>query len=263
MRWATPVWFLPHGASGALTLLLGTWSTARALFGFPPCDSLALYVLCASVNAASGAFLAPRGSHTGAWFRRCAALQVCFLYTLSRIPTPLSLTLLDVAVTSILAYLLWVMACQALFQLRGSLRASVLGGVGALGMTFAYPLQFALGGQAWWDECVVTRYPDQAEAMVRFIYVPLTTSFAWMLFAVTLWRRGKLASLAGVFGTSVAAVLLLTVLSQEVHLPEPRSTQKLWVACDPQASVLEPWLDVTPLARRTMSLLLRRPTRDP
>ena len=67
--------------------------------------------------------------------------------------------------------------------------------------------------------------------MVAYIYVPATWAFGVMLFGATLWSRRLIGdvSLGGGFAGVVMATLASTVLMQEVHYPEPSSTQKLWL----------------------------------
>ena len=95
-----------------------------------------------------------------------------------------------------------------------------------------------------------------AFARTGYIYVPATWAFALMLFGATLWNR-KLASdiaLGGGFAGVTLATLCSTVLMQEVHYPEPASTQKLWLPCPaPPADTWSAWavdhLDTSALAK--------------
>ena len=106
-------------------------------------------------------------------------------------------------------------------------------------------------------------YPRQGAAMVAYIYVPATWAFSLMLFGATLWNRKLIGDLGlgGGFAAMVSAVLLSTVLLQEVHYPEPASTQKLYLPCPPPEDPAgwSAWavthLDTSALARSALRLL--------
>ena len=70
----------------------------------------------------------------------------------------------------------------------GWLALPVWAGGFALALLAGYPVQLALGGDAWW-ECVTAAYPRQAEGMVAYIYVPAPWAFAAILFGATLLIR--------------------------------------------------------------------------
>ena len=154
-------------------------------------------------------------------------------------------------------------AAIALLFLPALVAIPVSFGCAALALLAGYPLQLAVCGQEWLD-CVHTQYPLQGAAMVAYIYVPATWAFALMLFGATLWSRKIIGDLGlgGGFAAVVGAVLVSTVLMQEVNHPEPASTQKLWLPCPrPPAGSWSAWvevnLDTSALARSALRWLRR------
>lgn len=144
---------------------------------------------------------------------------------------------------------------QVSFAMPAAIRIALLFGSAALSLLASYPLQLALLGSEWW-ECVRATYPVQDVAMVSYIYVPTTWAFALMLFGATLWNRKIIGELA--FGGGFAGLVLVsvasTVIMQEVHIPEPASTQKLWLPCPaPPPDSWSAWA----VAKLDMSFLAR------
>ena len=70
----------------------------------------------------------------------------------------------------------------------------------------------------------------------------------------------RVAILGGGFAGLVLTTVLATVIMQEVHYPEPASTQKLWLPCPAPApgtwsALVETRLDTSALARGSLRLL--------
>ena len=243
-----------HAWTGAATLGMGTVHTAASILWGETKKETSAYLLSTLANAWSGARAAAGGDAEA--FRACAAMQACFVYTTWRIgtksPPHRCVDAANLIATLLLSSRLVILAAG---DARRGVRAGVAAGLAALAPTLAYPAQFAVGGQEWWEKCVLPRFPRQAEAMVAYIYVPLTCAFAWLLFAATLFRRRRISTWSA--APCVLAVLAAAVVAQEVHLPEPASTQKLWISCDASSSSsAEQWMDVvTPLAKRIVAMM--------
>ena len=141
-----------------------------------------------------------------------------------------------------------------------ALKIPVLIGTLSFALTCSYPLQMAWFGSEWLD-CVSRQYPYQQAAFVLYIYIPFLWSIATIFFGMTLYTR-KILSVAGASNMILLLVLptlLLTVLSQEVHMSEV-STQKLILLCgnrEESASLEElgRLLDTSKLAQTVLAYL--------
>ena len=274
LHWAAPVRTFPHGLTGVASLGIGACLIAAALSGNLQAAShpaaLSAYVVAGVANALAGLVItgrAPRKYRPA--FRLCALFQCGLIYFVWRFSPafPLGGSLIAATIDTCMAVLLLVgiigFAVVALAFLPLFIAVAVVMGSAALALLAGYPLQLAYLGQEWF-ECVQMQYPLQGAAMVAYIYVPATWAFALMLFGATLWSRHIIGDigLGGGFAAVVAAVLVTTVLMQEVHFPEPASTQKLWLPCprppsDSWSAWVEVHLDTSALARTALSVIRR------
>ena len=271
LHWRTPRG-LPHGFSGVCTIVLGAYLIAGALRGdlssFQHGTLPALYALAATANAVSGAVIAQRApSQYRSIFLLCALFQCCLVYCTWRFSPrfPLGGTsaaaAADAAVALLAVLAIVSFAAFGLLRLPPAIGFAVAIGSFALALLAGYPLQLAILGESWWT-CVQRAYPLQGAAMVAYIYVPATWAFALMLFGATLWSRRLIGDIGLGLGFAglVCATLVTTVLSQEVHHPEPLSTQKLWLPCpSPAPGSWSAWaqehLDTSALAKTALRLL--------
>lgn len=249
LDWIAPTALLPHGISGGITMVLGLSITLSSLFGdYTLLNSAALHVYCLSAfaNAVSGILISGRSPSKTRLLFRCACIQqtglVWFAFRFrpeTNAAFPSILTALDILFTLCIlaANGVYVQQCATWIQkeMGPQVAASIIVGVFGINLMAGYPMQMALGGDAWLT-CVVQEYPRQREGFSGYIYVPTTWVFSSMLFGATLLNR-KIISKAqfGIgFGMCVAGILVLTVISQEIHIPFV-STQRLIILC-PQPS---------------------------
>ena len=271
LHWSVPSRCFPHGLSGLVSVATGAYLIAAALRGnlaaatSPP--ALGLYVVSSFVNAAAGLAIVGRAAqNVRGVFRSCAVFQLCLVYFVCRfspiLPDGSSLmAALDVAVSAMTVLGICSFTVAAVTILPLAIGVAVIIGSFALALLSGYPLQLAILGQGWF-ECVQAAYPEQGAAMVAYIYVPATWAFGVMLFGATLWSRKLIGDVAlgGGFAGVVMATLMSTVLMQEVHYPEPASTQKLWLPCPaPPVGSWSAWavvhLDTSALARTVLARL--------
>ncbi len=144
-------------------------------------------------------------------------------------------TQIDVAMTVGILCANVVFVHQSVTMVRKDMGNAVMIGVlcGVFGITLmvGYPIHMALGGDEWLA-CTVGVYPKQLEGFSGYVYVPTTWMFAAMLFGATLLNRKMITGkeFGVIFGIGVIGILVLTVLSQEVHIPFV-STQRLIIPC--------------------------------
>lgn len=278
LQWRSPISALPHGLTGMASMLSGGVLVSAALRGHFKLHAtwlLPFYVASTMVNATAGALIAGKApSATRGLFKAAGVFQAALAYYCLRFAGPLTavslpggaqvptvvLRSLDCAMPLLLVAGLGLFlrgACQQKEPLMG---AAVLVGVLALCLLAGYPLQLLLGGDEW-RQCVQAAYPLQATGFTAFVYVPATWCFGAVLFGATLLQRGIISTraLAGVFLLMIPAVVLLTVLVQEVHIPVV-STQKLWISCPPSpedslAARIEATLDFSRLANAVLDRL--------
>lgn len=263
LRWLNPT-LLPHGVHGLAFLLLGLYLNACTFSGSlavyePDQDSwffrgrfaLLLYLLTGSANALSGVVLAGR---SGGWvnqaFRDASIMQLSVFYFMGRFSEPQANPPVDVVMCSVFLYALLSMMLMS-FKQDAVTNVAVCCGCVGLSLLGVYPLQIAWGGDAWWA-CVQRDYPLQSEAMVAYIFVPTTWTFAVMLFGATLFRR-KIIS-PTMFGVTCIALIVgcvcLAVILQEAHAHEV-STQMLYIPCPdstPWQRELASCLNLSPVA---------------
>lgn len=274
LDWKAPSRALPHGVSGIASIIGGAGLIILpALLGnLDPVANrivpLALYALTGFANAVAGFAISRRAPQKYRFaFRVCSAFQCSLIYFVWRFsPTfPAGGTWMaaaaDLLVCMVLALGIVAFAGIALVRLPLLVGGPVTVGAAALMLLAGYPLQLALLGEDWW-RCVQGQYPQQGAAMVAYIYVPASWAFGLMLFGATLWSRKIVGDLGlgGGFATGVLTVLVGTVLMQEVHFPEPASTQKLWLPCPaPPAGSWSAWvernLDTSAIARTALKKL--------
>jgi hypothetical protein len=111
--------------------------------------------------------------------------------------------------------------------------------------TFAlYPLQMGFWPNHWYSELL--KWPDQHAAMATFVYAPVCTSLALVMFCATLFER-RLIGPRAIVALAVSIPLLLagTVIGQDVYFGST-STQQLLLGV--AAS------DPTPLIRSIFSV---------
>ena len=270
---------LPHGLSGACALVVGGCLLGCALAGelgpfVGAAPALHAYVVAAGANAVAGYRMAGRAPLVfQRLFRFTAAFQACLVYFCWRF-SPAAAALVapsrGVAVAAADATFaagillgLSALLAETTRVYGGWLALPVWAGGFALALLAGYPVQLALGGDAWW-ECVTAAYPRQAEGMVAYIYVPATWAFAAILFGATLLIRKIVSPLifGGVFLGLVMSVLVGTVLAQEVHIPAV-STQRLFLPCPApaagsRAAALVDALDTSVLAQSVLAAARRR-----
>mgnify|MGYP007078102851 CR=1 FL=1 len=272
LHWAAPSRAFPHGLSGLLSVVSGAYLIAASLRGSLVAVSgpiLGLYVLSSMVNAAAGLAISGRAAKSyRSVFRSCSIFQLCLIYYCWRFSPSFPagapfVTVLDSVIGVLTVLGIASFTFTAVVQLPLAIGVAVIFGSFALALLSGYPLQLGFLGQEWL-ECVQATYPKQGPAMVAYIYVPATWAFAVMLFGATLWIRKLIGDLAlgGGFAGVVVVTLVSTVLMQEVHFPEPVSTQKLWLPCPaPPADSWSAWavvhLDTSALARSALALLKR------
>ena len=272
LHWTAPSRAFPHGLSGVLSVGIGAYLIFCALRGDLEAASrpepLLVYAVSSFANAGAGLAIVNRApQNVRHIFRSCAIFHISLVYCACRFSPafPFSRSshtaLIDGAASLLLVLGIASIAAGAVARLPAVISAAVVFGSFALMLLAGYPLQLAILGQEWW-ECVQADYEHQGAAMTAYIYVPATWAFAVMLFGATLWSRKVIGDLAlgGGFAGLVLATLSSTVLMQEVHFPEPASTQKLWLPCPPPPSgSWSEWavthLDTSALARSVLTLL--------
>ena len=276
LHWMDPSRYFSHGISGIATILLGACLIIFALMGELEAAThpvpLSLYVYAALANSLAGQRMTNRAPlKYRPIFRLCSTFQCCLVYFAFRFSQAFPFggtyvaAAVDALVCSLLVLGIGAIATFGLLRLPLLIGIPVACGCLALSLLAGYPLQLAVFGEGWWA-CVGRAYAVQGAAMVAYIYVPATWAFALMLFGATLWLRrliGDLALGCGFAGV-VMTTLLATVLLQEVHYPEPLSTQRLWLPCPrPQPGSWSAWvevhLDTSALARTALRALRVRP----
>jgi hypothetical protein len=274
LNWSIPSKPLPHGINGMISVFVGAYVIIASLAGYLGHISnpaiLGIYMYSSFANALSGlimANIAPVAFQN--LFRACAVFQMCLVYFVGRF-SPLfpdvtelgpALWILDCIFSiAIIAGIAWF-ATSAMTMVSPAIACGVLVGSFGLLLLSGYPLQLAIFGQEWWD-CVQSVYPEQSSAMVAYIYVSSTWAFALILFGATLWNRKIIGDTA--FGIGICGLVMATligmVLMQEVHYPEPLSTQKLWLPCpEPMKGTWSAWmvdnLDTSALARTILATI--------
>lgn len=246
MDWLLPTLFFPHGVSGAVALLLGLVLTLSSLVGdYTLLNSPTLHIYCGAifVNATSGILIANRAPvQARALFRFACLQQIGLIWFAFRFRPaaeyhfPCEARIDTITTVAILAANC-AFAHQSLTWVREEHGNAVAGGIvcGVFGITLmvGYPIHLAIGGDDWL-QCIVDTYPRQLEGFSGYVYVPTTWMFSAMLFGGTLLNRKVIGGgeFGAVFGGGVVGVLVLTVLSQEVHIPGV-STQRLIIPCPP------------------------------
>lgn len=243
MKWRTPTG-LPHGVYGAAFLALGLRLNAKTFSGdlaiYQPDNAawlfqgrltLLLYLVTGAMNAISGIALSRQA---GGWindaFRNASIMQLSVLYFMARFSEAHVNPPVDVVMCGVFLYGFAGMLAVS-FKQDPATNAGVLCGCVGLSLLGVYPLQIAYGGDAWW-QCVQEQFPLQSVAMVAYIFVPTTWTFAIMLFGATLFRR-KMITEALFGGTCMALVVgcvCLAVVLQEAHAHDV-STQMLYIPC--------------------------------
>jgi hypothetical protein len=246
LDWLAPFIFFPHGVSGAIALILGLAITLSSLFGnYYLLNSYALHVYSAAIftNAASGILITNRAPvQSRPAFRFACVQQIGLIWFAFRFRPIVDFHFpfeaqLDVLMTIGILMANAVFVQQSLTFVRRELGNAVTVGVlcGVFGITLmvGYPIHMAIGGDEWLS-CIVDTYPMQLEGFSGYVYVPTTWMFAAMLFGATLLNRKMITGteFGLIFGVGVIGILVLTVLSQEVHIPFV-STQRLMIPCPP------------------------------
>jgi hypothetical protein len=244
LDWLAPFIFFPHGVSGAIALVLGLAITLSSLFGsYYLLNTYALHIYSAAIfiNASSGLVITSRApAKSRPAFRFACVQQMGLIWFAFRFRPvvefhfPLE-TQIDVAMTVGILCANVVFVHQSVTMVRKDMGNAVMIGVlcGVFGITLmvGYPIHMALGGDEWLA-CTVGVYPKQLEGFSGYVYVPTTWMFAAMLFGATLLNRKMITGkeFGVIFGIGVIGILVLTVLSQEVHIPFV-STQRLIIPC--------------------------------
>ena len=265
LHWSTtPSPFLPHGSSGILLLLLGTYFMIQACYigpnhppfgytiqGPQPSICLGLFFGAAIVNAVSGLRLrnkAPLNVQLAfllggllqlsyVWFAirfSCHSFVSTTTTTTSTTTTTLTRILLksgDLLFASFASLFLVLTPILVLFQKQYLFVIPIQISTFALSLTFCYPLQFVIYGEPWLD-CVLSEYPYQIPGLVNYIYIPTIFSVSLIFFGFTLLLRHQISprTFAIFFLGLNLGVLGMTVLTQEIHITEV-STQKLILPC--------------------------------
>jgi len=284
LNWSSPLSLFPHGWSGSIVVLLGSFFLCQALFigpnvpygyditGPQPRLLFNLFVGACFFNGCAGLLLtkkAPRavrfpfylGGATQislSWFAFRFALESSRHYTvLGR--------LLDQGFGILLAVvnLLFIISTILPDENRTPivLKLPILIGALSFSLTCFYPFQMAWFGDEWFS-CVLDQYPYQRAGFVSYVYVPTLFAIATIFFVLTLFLR----KIIDVKATSVVIfclilpVLVATVLTQEVYISDV-STQKLLLLCTDSAKDIG-WLDrmaelldTSSLARTVLSTL--------
>lgn len=269
LNWTSvPSPLLPHGLCGAIGLLCGTVLVGGSLAGsYAAVRSwlLPIYLVASTASAVSGYASAGRAPR---WcreiFKHAAWFQVCLIYHSWRFfenrEAPPALLDMFFAAATILGIVLFATRATAVAG-HPVVAVSIIVGSFALSLLAGYPLQLAIGGQEWWS-CVQEKYPLQALGMVAYIYVPTVWTFSAMVFGATLWLRRLIGDI--VFGGGFILLILLTlfgtVIMQEVHIPSPASTQRLYLPCpDPEPHSWRAWavdaLDTSVLAQGVLRVI--------
>lgn len=260
MAWSIPT-PLTHGLSGGVTLILGAGVMTSSFTGDMSIANRILpwYMLSSVANASTSLLIVHRAPRRyRLTFRACTLFQMSNLYFIIRFSLPTAHRLLDVGWCVILLGSIATFTVQSYKHAPTKLSLAVVVSAFGLSTTTLYPLQLAYYGPPWW-ECVNHVFPHQGMAMVLYIYVTVTWSFALILFLATLWNRRVVDTFTmGACTVGVVCVLIpVSVLTQEMYLPEPASTQKLWLPCPhsdaDMASPLVQLLDVSRLARRVFN----------
>jgi len=271
LNWfSTPSKLLPHGFTGICSVLLGLRITCHHLLGQADLYneyasipySVILFCVFSISNAWAGYKLASKAMKgTQGIFRRCAIFQICLSCHVIRFTPQIThfirwlrggtygfqvvgavLCILDTltALATVLCTLSFLQAAREEWHRAKEVSVAVVFGTFGLLLLSTYPVQLVFFGQDWW-ECVQERYPFQAAGMVGYIYVPTTVIFSLILFGCSLYQR-KIISPQG-FGIAssivILGILVSTVLSQEVHIPDV-STQRIYLPCEePPSGTLE------------------------
>ena len=241
LQWLTPHPALPHGVSGAITLIIGGLITFQSLTGsydllYTPL--IYIYVLSTFVNALSGYLTVHKSPKIGQdAFRRAAIFQMCCVYYVWRF-SPLAIGLgygvvriFDfICAAGMILCLLSFTILALTFPNKVQAIAVATGTLALLALS-GYPVQLALEGEEWWN-CVQGEYPKQEIAFSGYVYVPTTWTFAMILFGVTLFQRQIISPAVFGYGfiASVLGSLFITVMTQELHVPVV-STQRLYIPC--------------------------------
>ena len=269
LHWTTPFKALPHGVLGLITVVSGACIIACSLSGSLAAVinpwTLWLFAISAGGNALAGLAIVDRApKDLRNIFRSCSIFQLCLIHCALRFSNSCPrghqfVVVLDMAMSVLSVLCIASFVAAAVTKVPPAVGAGVVLGSVALALLVGYPLQLAVLGEVWW-ECVSREYPEQGPAMAAYIYVPAAWAFAVMLFGATLWNRKIIGDVAlgGWFAGFVLATLVSTVLMQEVHFPEPASTQKLWLPCPaPAAGSWSAWavvhLDTSMLARSVLA----------
>lgn len=272
LSWRTPFTVLPHGLTGATSVLTGLLLVGGALCGsfeMHRSPLLSVYVLATVLNSIAGVAIAGKApSYARELFRAAGVYQTALAYYAWRFSDPqewgatppaLLLRGLDCVVPLLLLGGLLLFVRGAFLQTEKIMTISILVACSTLTLLSGYPVQLALGGEEWWT-CVKGIYPQQAIGFSGFIYVPATWCFGAILFGATLFAR-KIISLrqfCAVFLTAPPLMVATTVLIQEIHIPVV-STQKLLIFCPaPAAGSVEARLeDALNFSKLAQSVLTR------
>ena len=120
-----------------------------------------------------------------------------------------------------------------------NLKAAWAVGVVASSTFAAYPLQMGLFPSRWYH--LLTQWPNQHHAMATYVYAPVCTFIALVMFFATLKERGLADSRALAFLAAAMPLLLVaTVTAQDIYFGST-STQQLLLGVEAS--------DPTPLVR--------------
>lgn len=269
---ASPSLFRPHGLSGIMSVVIGTYITSRTLLGYYTeeiqQDALLIctYIVSGVVTCLGALGIlkkAPVSTRTA--FFNASVIQIALLYVCWRFATwsphsPQIMRWSDAFASMAILYVIGETMYRVVCKRPGmhwSVRISILCGLFALSLLSGYPLQLALQGDDWFNG-VLTIYPLQRLAFVYYVYIPATFGFHVIVFAATLDNRKIIGPMtfAGIIFVFVFGILVPTVLLQEVYIGCV-STQKLLISgdADQQERVMyglipTSWIDTSIPAQR-------------
>lgn len=262
----SPSIFRPHGLSGMLSVVIGTYITSRTLLGYYITDDamangaweralVHTYITTGIITClgAMGILRKAPSAARSAFFNtsviQMALLYVCWRFTTWSAEQPSS-TLMhrfvyfnrmnDLIASMAILYVILETIYRVPFKrsdMHWSVRLSILCGLFALSLLSGYPLQLALQGDAWFN-AVLAAYPLQRLAFVYYVYIPATFGFHVIVFAATLENRRIIRpkTFGLVIFVFVFGLLVPTVLLQEVYIGCV-STQKLLISSTDDGSV--------------------------
>jgi hypothetical protein len=274
LNWWSPIAFIPHGWSGILSLLCGSYLLWTSQFQ----SSLAAYgtsapyhyVFFTVVNAVAGYRISSKApSKTRSIFKACAVFQCISCYYVLRflpsfyttVPNKI-LRIMDCAM--VIPFLgvgaSFLYAAYVVHKQSPASAVAITVGTFASATTFFYPMHLVY--DANWLDCILEqRYAAEDITLTAYVYLPATMCFSLMIFGATLLQRGIISdAVLGCLGVVCFVwTVFMGLLMPEVQLPVI-SGLHIYMPCPaPREGSLSYWLEKLTDPRDNFQQLLTYP----